>query len=157
MCHSKNICFVYAMQHQKLDWQNYDTIFLKCRVIRNSSCGCCAPAYNSSCPDCVLARNSSCPCCVPAPALIQPPRPHPPLTVLATASSRWKSLALQCRGECHSQSHLLGLPPTISSPATTYMSCSVLGSLAIVAFLPTNGIHVRQQTWYAQSMPGIKN
>ena len=113
MRHSKNICFVYATQHQKLDRQNYNAKLEKHRIINNSSCRCCVPAYisSTSCPCCVFAQyNSSCPCCVPAPVVVQPPRPHPP-SIGTGSRYKWRPLALQGIGEWHTQSHPLLLSP----------------------------------------------
>ena len=106
MSHSKNICFVYATKHYKFDRNNYDAILEKCAKLETR---------------CVVVE-TSCLCCVSAPALILPPRLHPPLALLATTTH--ESLGLYSAAP----------PPSFSSVATAYGSCSLLGFLGIVAF-----------------------
>ena len=154
MRNSKNICFVYVIQHQKLGRQNYSARLENCLIIGNSSCRCCVPAYNC-CPCCPLVHNSSCPCCMPAPALVQPPQPHPLSSGIGNWC-RWRPWALECRGEWHSQSYLLLLPPH-SQALLPCMGCIHCLVFWLMYLSPTNGIHVHRQTWYTQRMPIIVN
>ena len=86
----------------------------KRRIIRNSSCRCCVPAYNSSCP---------CKCCM----LAYKRYWQPLYRGLGLYSAQASDAA---RATCCSSPHILEQ----RRYATAYGSCSSLGSLAIVAF-----------------------
>ena len=107
---------------------------LKCCIIRNSSSHSYMPAYNSSCASCVLSYNSSWSslvACLPQ-CWYSLQDPIPPLYWQLL---QMEDLALQCRGEWRSHSHLL-LLPTNSWALLMRGSCSLLaiGSLALQHF-----------------------
>ena len=93
--------------------------------------------------------------CLHAPVLIQHPQPHPLSSGIGNCY-KWRPWALEWRGEWHSQSYLLLLPPHSRAllPRMGRVHCFIFWLLYLS---PTSGIHVHRQTWYTRMMPIIVN
>ena len=131
------------MQRNIRNWTGKITTRLdKCRIIRNSSCRCCIPVYNSSCPCCVLAYTHV----HVAPRVLVACLPQcwyslhnpTPLKRHWLQLLQMETLGSTVQRQVAQPESPAAPPPTFSSTTTTYVSCSLLGSLEWRPCLPVD-------------------